>query len=266
MQQENIADRLQQVRCFLLDMDGTFYLGDRLLPGSLDFLHALRQKGIEAIFLTNNSSRSAAYYVDKLRRMGVTEPFLRVLTSGQAAGRYALRTYPGQKAFVLGNHILKAEYQDMGLHMSDTAPDYVLIAYDTELDYPKMHAVCNWVRAGLPYVATHPDYNCPTENGYAPDIGAIIAFIEASTGRLPDVIIGKPHQGIIDEALELAGYPTHQLAMVGDRLYTDIQTALNSGMTGILVLSGETDEDMLAASSTKPDLVFDKLSDMIAYL
>ncbi len=266
MNQASIQERLKNIRCFLLDMDGTFYLGDRLLPGSLDFLRALQACGIEAIFLTNNSSRSADYYVQKLRRMGVEAPFLRVLTSGQAACRYAMRTYPGQKAYVLGNHILKEEYRQMGLPMVDDDPDYVLIAYDTELDYQKMTAVCNHVRAGLPFIATHPDYNCPTEDGYAPDIGAIIAFIEASTGRRPDIIIGKPHQGIINQALALTNRPVEQLAMVGDRLYTDIQTALNSGMTGILVLSGETDRDMLAGSDTKPDLVFERLADMVPYL
>jgi len=266
MQDSVIRERLQNVRCFLLDMDGTFYLGDRLLPGSLDFLDALKKTGREAVFLTNNSSRSASYYVEKLKRMGVGEPFLRVLTSGQAAARHCLRQYPGQRAYVLGNHILLAEYEAMGLPMAQQNPDYVLIAYDTELDYAKMTAVCDHVRAGLPYIATHPDFNCPTETGYAPDIGAIIAFIEASTGRVPDEIIGKPNVGIVREALALTGQPASHLAMVGDRLYTDIETACRSGMTGILVLSGETDRAMLAASDTKPDLVFERLSDMIPYL
>lgn len=266
MQDSVIRERLQNVRCFLLDMDGTFYLGDRLLPGSLNFLDALKETGREAVFLTNNSSRSASYYVEKLKRMGVGEPFLRVLTSGQAAARHCLRQYPGQRAYVLGNHILLAEYEAMGLPMAQHNPDYVLIAYDTELDYAKMTAVCDLVRAGLPYIATHPDFNCPTETGYAPDIGAIIAFIEASTGRVPDEIIGKPNVGIVREALALTGQPASHLAMVGDRLYTDIETACRSGMTGILVLSGETDRAMLAASDTKPDLVFERLSDMIPYL
>lgn len=266
MQDAVIRERLDQVRCFLLDMDGTFYLGDRLLPGSLDFLEALRRSNREAVFLTNNSSRSAAYYVDKLKRMGAGEPFLRVLTSGQAAARHCLRQFPDKRAYVLGNHILKEEYRQMGLPMAEQDPDYVLIAYDTELDYAKMHAVCDHVRAGLPYIATHPDFNCPTETGYAPDIGAIIAFIEASTGRTPDEVIGKPNVGIVREALALAGQPAEHLAMVGDRLYTDIETASRSGMTGILVLSGETDRAMLAASDTRPDLVFDRLSDMVPYL
>lgn len=264
--EKKIRDTLGPVRCFLLDMDGTFYLGDRLLPGSLRFLDALKDTGREAIFLTNNSSRSSGYYVEKLRRMGVKEPFLRVLTSGQAAGRHCLAAYPGQKAYLLGNSSLRAELEAMGMAFDDGAPDYVLIGYDTELTYRKMWEVCNFVRAGLPYIATHPDFNCPTEDGFAPDIGAIIAFIRASAGREPDLIIGKPHPGIVKDALLLSGLPAEALAMVGDRLYTDIETALRSGMTGILVLSGETDLEMLRESKSQPHLVFGGLADMIPYL
>ena len=263
---EEIREYMEGIRCFLLDMDGTFYLGERLLEGSLDFLETLRKTGREALFLTNNSSRAGSQYVDKLKRMGVKDPFLRVLTSGQAAGRYALRAHAGQKAYVLGNDHLKKELQDLGLPMDEQQPDYVLIAFDTQLDYAKLCRVCELVRRGLPYLATHPDYNCPTEEGFIPDIGATIAYIKASTGREPDLIIGKPFQGIVDEALRLSGHPVEALAMVGDRLYTDIQTAVNSGMCGILVLSGETDREMLSRSKTRPDLVFERLSDMIPYL
>jgi ribonucleotide monophosphatase NagD (HAD superfamily) len=124
------------------------------------------------LFLTNNSSKSAEAYVQKLRRLGVAEPFLNVLTSGQAAGRYVLERFPGRRAYVLGNAFLRDELTRMGVTIDDEHPDYVLIGYDTTLDYPKMTRVCDLVRAGLPYVATHPDFNCPTETGFAPDIGA----------------------------------------------------------------------------------------------
>ena len=154
----------------------------------------------------------------------------------------------------------------MGLLIDNEHPDYVLVAYDTELDYKKMDDACRFVRAGLPYIATHPDFNCPTEDGYAPDIGAIMAFIHASTGRMPDVVIGKPNAYIAKEAMRQSGMRAEELAMVGDRLYTDVETALRSGMCGILVMSGETDEAILAASQTKPDLVFGRLADMIPYL
>ncbi len=257
---------LSPVRCFLLDMDGTFYLGDRLLEGSLDFLSALEATGRTARFLTNNSSKSAKVYYDKLTRMGVPETYRHVITSGHAAAHYCLKHFPGQRAWVLGNDMLKEELRAMGLCISEECPDYVLIGYDTTLDYAKMTRVCDLVRSGLPYVATHPDFNCPTETGFAPDIGAIIAFIEASAGRRPDVILGKPYQGIVQEALQVTGLPKESLAMVGDRLYTDVATGVNFGMTSILVLSGETTPEMLAASDIHPSVVFGRLSDMIPYL
>lgn len=257
---------LAPVRCFLLDMDGTFYLGNQLLEGSLDFLSALDATGRTACFLTNNSSKSARVYDEKLARMGVPERYRRVITSGHAAAHYCLKTFPGKSAWVLGNDMLKEELCAMGLRISEETPDYVLIAYDTTLDYAKMTRVCDLVRAGLPYVATHPDFNCPTETGFAPDIGAIIAFIEASTGRRPDIILGKPYRGIVEEALQVTGFAKENLAMVGDRLYTDIATGVNFGMTSILVLSGETTQSMLDASEIRPSAVFGQLSDMIPYL
>lgn len=266
MKDSEIRERLSKVRCFLLDMDGTFYLGSRLLEGSLDFLDAVERTGRQVMYLTNNSSKSAGFYVEKLRRMGVREPFLKVLTSGQAACRYVMHEFPGKRAYLLGNRILKAELEGMGLAIDNERPDYVLIAYDTELDYQKMDEVCRFVRQGLPYIATHPDFNCPTEQGFAPDIGAIMAFIKASTGRLPDVVIGKPNAYIAGEAMRLTGLAAGELAMVGDRLYTDVETALRSGMCGVLVMSGETDADMLAAAERKPDLVFENLAGMIPYL
>ena len=261
-----LRERLAGVKCFLLDMDGTFYLGDRIIEGSLSFLEACRDTGRKTLFLTNNSSKSAAYYIEKLRGMQVSGEFLQVLTSGHAAARYALRTYPGKKAFLLGNALLRAELEAMGLTIDNENPDYVLIAYDTTLDYEKMTAVCDFIRAGLPYLATHPDYNCPTETGFAPDIGAIIAFIEASTGRRPDVILGKPYAGIVEEALLHTNLGAGALAMVGDRLYTDIATGVNFGMTSILVLSGEATLDALVESPVQPHLIFERLSDMIPYL
>ena len=264
--ENTLRERLSQVRCFMLDMDGTFYLGDRLLEGSLDFLDALERTGRRALFVTNNSSKSADRYVEKLGRMGVREPFLNVLTSGQAAGRYCLRTFPGQKAFLLGNGLLRAELERMGLTIDNERPDYVLIGYDTTLDYEKMTKVCDLVRAGLPHIATHPDFNCPTETGFAQDIGAIIAFIEASADRRPDVILGKPYAGIVEEALALTGLEKHELTMVGDRLYTDIATGLNFGILSILVLTGEAGEADIAATGIRPDLIFERLSAMNPYL
>ncbi|MBE5803310.1 MAG: HAD-IIA family hydrolase [Clostridiales bacterium] len=266
MTDAEIRDRLSGVRCFLLDMDGTFYLGDRLIEGSLEFLAALERTGRTARFLTNNSSKSARVYADKLQRMGVDEKYRDVITSGHAAAHYCLEKYPGGRCYLLGNPMLAEELTAMGLQLVEEEPDYVLVAFDTTLDYAKMCKVCDYIRAGKPYIATHPDFNCPTETGFIPDMGAIMAFIEASTGRKADIILGKPHKGIVLEALRRTGFALEEMAMVGDRLYTDVATGVNHGMTGILVLSGEATMEDVAVSDVKPDLIFGRLSDMIPYL
>ena len=257
---------LSDVKCFLLDMDGTFYLGGQLIEGSLDFIQKVLDTGRDFMFLTNNSSHNAQFYVKKLAGMGLDIDRRRVMTSGEATCEKLHELYPGKRAFVLGNEFLRAEFAEAGIAVDDEHPEIVVIGFDTSLTYAKMQAVCDFVRAGLPYVATHPDFNCPTETGFMPDIGAIMAFIEASTGRRPDLIVGKPHGGIVEAALQRTGLPAGALAMVGDRLYTDIETGLRSGMLSILVMSGETTEAMLAESPTKPDLKFGRLSDMIPLL
>ena len=254
--------KLQDVRCFLLDMDGTFYLGGKLIEGSLSFIERVQATGRDFLFLTNNSSHNANFYVEKLARMGLKVDRRKVLTSGEATADKLNELYPGKRAFVLGNEYLVEELREAGVPVDQENPEIVVAGYDTTLDYKKMTAVCDFVRAGLPYIATHPDFNCPTETGFAPDLGAIMAFIEASAGRRPDLIVGKPNPGIVEAALRRTGLKVDQLAMVGDRLYTDIETGRRSGMLSILVMSGETTEEMLAASEIKPDLKFGRLADM----
>ena len=266
MTQEEIRAKLAPVRCFLLDMDGTFYLGDRLIDGSLDFLAALERTGRTARFLTNNSSKSASVYAKKLERMGVDARYRDVISSAHAAAHYCMKTFPGKKCYLLGNPMLREELLAMGMTLTEEDADYVLVAFDTTLDYKKMCVVCDYIREGKPYIATHPDFNCPTETGFIPDMGAIMAFIEASTGRKADVILGKPYRGIVDEALARTGFALDEMAMVGDRLYTDVATGVKHGMTGILVLSGEATMEDVKSSDVKPDLIFGRLADMIPYL
>ena len=257
---------LGDVKCFLLDMDGTFYLGGNLIEGSLDFIEKVRGTGRDFLFLTNNSSHNSDFYVKRLHGMGLDVPREKILTSGEATAYKLCELYPGKRAFVLGNQFLIDELTENGVTVDQDDPEIVVIGYDTTLDYKKMTRVCDLVRDGLPYIATHPDFNCPTETGFAPDIGAIMAFIEASAFRRPELIVGKPHTGIVEAALRRTGLKTGELAMVGDRLYTDIETGLRSGMLSVLVMSGETTEEMLAKSETKPDLKFGRLADMIPLL
>jgi len=261
-----IREKLQKVRCFLLDMDGTFYLGNRLLEGSMDFLSAVKKSGRDFCFLTNNSSRGTEHYLKKLEGMGVSIRPEQMLSSGQAAAMYLKREMPGKRVYLLGNPSLKKEMEAYEIPLDEDDPELVLIGFDTTLTYDKMCRVCDLVRAGLPYIATHPDFNCPTETGFVPDIGAIIAFIRASTGRDPDLICGKPYGEIVRAACERTGLRPDQLAVVGDRLYTDIQTGLSHGLCAIMVLTGEGTIEEIEQTGVEPDLLFERLSDMNPYL
>lgn len=253
---------LPQIRCFALDMDGTVYLGEQWIDGALDFLHRIEETGRSYVFVTNNSSKNAAVYVDKLHRMGLDVGEDRIVTSGQATIWYLQNHFPGKKVFLLGNPLLQEEFVQAGIMLEEEHPDVVVTAFDTSLDYRKMCRVCDHVRAGLPYLATHPDYNCPTETGFIPDAGAIHAFIHASAYRYPDRIIGKPNGDIVDYLTSRVNVKREETAMVGDRLYTDIAAGRNNGLKSILVLSGEADMEDVSRSEVLPDMIFDSVKEI----
>lgn len=263
---EDAGHILDSIRCFALDMDGTIYLGEKWIDGAQDFLQKIIDSGREYVFLTNNSSKNAAVYVEKLHRMGLETDESRIVTSGQATIYYLQKHFQGKKVFLLGNPLLQREFEQAGIMLEDEHPDVVVTAFDTSLDYQKMCKVCDHVRSGLPYLATHPDYNCPTETGFIPDAGAIHAFIHASAFRYPDRIIGKPNGDIIEYLTTRVSREREQIAMVGDRLYTDIAAGRNNGLKSILVLSGEATLHDALVSEVKPHLIFDSVKEIIPLL
>ena len=261
--------RLAPVRCFLLDMDGTVYLGERLLPGALRFLQLLQARGLRHTFLTNNSSKDARQYVEKLNRLGLPATLAQVLTSGAATARYLHGQRPGARVFVVGTPSLEAEFAARGFSLTSDAPDVAVLGFDTTLTYAKLWKLCDLVSAGVPYLATHPDLVCPTETGTMPDIGALIAAVRAATSREPDHIIGKPNRLMAEMAAQRAGVPLSALAMVGDRLYTDIALGAAAGIPAILLLSGETRAEDVPTAQHPPDFIFPDigaLADQLAML
>ena len=250
----------QLIRCFLLDMDGTFYLGSRLLPGALEFIRLLDQRGIDFLFLTNNSSRTRREYAEKIRGMGLDLAENKIFTSGEATALYLARQKPGASLYVAGTPALEDEFLEHGFRLDDQHPDYAVLGFDTTLTYQKIWRFCDLVSAGVPYIATHPDINCPTETGFMPDIGSMMAMIAASTGRQPDIIIGKPYEPIVSAITTKLGLDVGSLCMVGDRLYTDIALG-KTGLTTVLVLSGETHPEDIPGSPFQPDFVMQNLAE-----
>lgn len=242
-------------------MDGTFYLGSHLLPGAFGFIEYLKQKEINYLFLTNNSSRSAKEYATKIKKLGVDVDQDRIFTSGQAAALFLENKKPGRRIYLVGTKELAYDFEMRGFELVENEPDFAILGFDTSLTYEKLRKICDFIRHGITYIATHPDINCPTDNGFIPDIGATIAFIEASTGKKPDIIIGKPHRPIVDIIVSKYGVPSSEIAIVGDRIYTDM--ALGAfGITTILVLSGETKLKNLHSSEFQPDFIMKDLSEL----
>ena len=257
---------LKNVKLFLLDLDGTFYLGPHLFPWSLTFMDTLKKRDKHHLFLTNNSSASRQYYAEKITKMGFITTPSDVFSSTTATIVYLKKHYPDARLYVLGTPFMEAELKEAGLTLVQDQPDIVLLGFDQTLTYAKLRKACYWLRAGKIYLATHADINCPTEHGPIPDTGSMIELIAASTERRPDVIIGKPYPPIIDALFEQYPYARDEVAMVGDRLYTDIQTGINAGIISILVLSGETTHDMYASWGNQADFVFNNIGEIVDYI
>lgn len=257
-----MPSKLRDLRFFLLDMDGTVYLGPNPIPGAAGFIQLLRDSGRQFLFLTNNPTSDAARYADKLRGMGIEAAPEEVLTAGAATADYLARHTPHRRVFVLGTPCFEDELRRAGIMPVEDDPEAVVLSFDTTLTYAKLKRACLLLRKGLPYIATNPDRVCPTEYGYIPDCGAMAALIaEATEGRTP-LFIGKPAPEFARMAMERLGADPALTAMVGDRIYTDMEMARRAAMASILVLSGETTQDALDHAEWRPDFVFPSVREL----
>ncbi|MBP5652881.1 MAG: HAD-IIA family hydrolase [Lachnospiraceae bacterium] len=255
---------LDDIDLYVLDMDGTFYLSEDIIPGSLEFLRAVEQCGKRWMFFTNNSSKDKSLYIKKLAKMGcdVTEDM--IFTSGDIMIEFLKNERPGKSVFVLGTPPLVESFEKAGIDVRqelNSTADIVVVAFDMTLTYEKLEHACTLIREGAEYLATHPDINCPVSGGFIPDCGAFIAAINLSTGKTPR-ITGKPYPKTPAMISEVTGVPTERIAFVGDRLYTDVACGVKNGAKGILVLSGETLIGDVPSSDVRPDLIFDRIYDI----
>lgn len=257
-------NELANIRHMALDMDGTLYLGGRLFPWTQGFLQKLRDKGIGYTFLTNNPTLSVADYVAKLAGMGIEASEDNVLTTSLAAIDWLKEHHPqARRLFMLGTPSMVSQFRKAGYEAAadDPAdrPDVLVVSFDKTLTYSRLCRAAWWASKGLPYVATNPDRVCPTEEETVlVDCGSIQKCIEEATGRRPDVVLGKPDPTMLQWIMHRHGLAPEEIAMVGDRIYTDMEMARNAGARSILVLSGETTPDMLAGAQA-PDFVFDNV-------
>ena len=263
---------LSHIRHVALDMDGTIYSGGTLFESTIPFLALLRELGIGYTFLTNNSSKSAKDYLVHLRKIGIVASQHQLYTSTQAAIKYLRNQRPAlQRLFVLGTPSLQQEIAEAGFALTkddaNDEPEAVLVGFDTTLAFSRLCRTAYWIERGKPFIATHPDRICPTDQPTVlVDCGAICAALEKATGRAPDVVLGKPDPCMIRGILHRHSLAPENLAMVGDRLYTDMTMARRAGALGVLVLTGETTAAQAARHSPEPDLVVASLAEFGAQL
>ena len=256
---------IKNIKLFLFDMDGTLYLGDNLFSFTTELLETIKSVGGRYMFMTNNSSKSVVDYIKKLKKLGVESVYDDFITSSQATAFYLKKYYKDARLYVCGTESLKEELRSHGFTVTEelSEVDVIVMGNDNELTFKKLEDVCKLLLArDLPYIATNPDYVCPTEFGSVPDCGSVCDMIYNCTKKRP-VFIGKPEALMPTLAMEMAGIDNEHTAVIGDRIYTDVKSGLKAGALAILVMSGETTEEILNESSDKPDLVLKDCSEII---
>ncbi|HEX7362663.1 MAG TPA: HAD-IIA family hydrolase [Bryobacteraceae bacterium] len=250
------VDGLQQIRHIVLDMDGTIYKGIKLFDCTLPFLAYLRETGIGYTFLTNNTSRSKSDYVHKLAAFGIECDEQQIYTPADSAIVYLRRHHDWARSIaVLGTPSLSAEFEQAGFRVTWDDPEAVVVGFDTTLTYDRLCRAAWWICQGLPFIATHPDLVCPTdEPTVLVDCGSICAALTAATGRAP-AVLGKPDPSILLDLCECLGLAPREIAMVGDRIYTDMAMARAAEAFAVLVLSGEATAADVPGMQTPPDLI-----------
>lgn len=255
---------LRSKRLFLLDMDGTIYLDEQLFDGVTDFLRYVREIGGRYLFLTNNSSKGVEGYIEKLQRLGITSEKDDFLTSVDATIRYLQENLPGKKCYVFGTRSFGQQLSAAGIPITDRLEDDIdvlLCGFDRELTFQKLEDACILLNRGVDFVATNPDWVCPTWYGSVPDCGSMCEMLYRATNRRP-VVIGKPQSAMVELALERTGFTKEETVIIGDRLYTDIACGVNAEIDSVFVLSGEGAEADMETYHITPTWVYPDIGTM----
>jgi len=262
--------QIRKIKCFLFDMDGTINLGMELIPGMEGFFDGLEDTGRSYYLVTNNSSKDHAHYVKKMNSMGVRVTKENVLISSDALVAHLQHIKPDARLYVLGTPELKGIIRDGGFSLTSSleeVPDYVVVGFDQTLTYETLTTACRLIDKGVPYIATHPDVRCPIEGGeYIPDTGAFLACIKTATGKEPECITGKPYRYMVDTVMDRTGLKKEEIAMVGDRLMTDIRFGTDNGILSVLVLTGEATMEDVERGAVKPDIILPHAKEILKYL
>lgn len=259
--------RLEKIRHVALDMDGTIYSGGTLFDSTEPFLTLLQELGIGYTFLTNNPSKNITDYLAHLEQMGIAAHSEQLYTSTQATIEFLHERFPKiRRLFVLGTASMSQAFTGAGFELlpdsPEAEPDAVVVGFDLSLTYARLCRAAWWIQQGKPYFATNPDRVCPTDQPTVlVDCGAICAALESATSTAPTAVLGKPDPAMLRGILHKHNLRPEELAMVGDRLYTDVAMAHRAGAFGVLVLTGETNGEQARQHSPQPDLIVPTLAE-----
>lgn len=260
--ESKLSVSLDDIECVFLDLDGTIYLGGELISGAIDFLKRLKNKNIEYFFLSNNSSKSVDQYLEKLNSMKIPAKKEDIILSTHDLIAW-LKINNISQTFLVGTVGMQEMLEKENINTRSENPEYVVLGYDTEINYDKLSQASYHLHNGVKLVASHPDMVCPSPLGGLPDNGAFMALFEATTGVKPTHICGKPNPQMILHKISELGLLPEKCAMVGDRLYTDMEMAKKAKVKAILVLSGEATKEDLELYSHEPDLVVDSIDELV---
>ncbi|MBE7091159.1 MAG: HAD-IIA family hydrolase [Clostridiales bacterium] len=262
----DFREKLSKVKCFLLDMDGTVYLGNKLIGDMKNTLSSIRNSGRRIVFLTNNSSKSAETYREKLRKLDIYDEADDIFTSGMATVEYLSENHPNKSVYLVGTDALKEEWKKAGVPLTEGKADIAVLAFDTTLTYEKLCKLTDLIQGGAEFIATHPDLVCPAEGFSIPDVGSMLEMVYLATGRRPSVICGKPYEAMGKAVARFLGLKKEELLMAGDRLHTDIAFGVKNGFFSLLVYSGEATREDYEKCGMTVDLALNSLNDIVEYL
>lgn len=258
--------QLKNKRLFLLDMDGTIYLDNELFDGTLDFLKYIKEIGGRYLFLTNNSSICVKSLIQKLNSLGIQAEAEDFLTAIEATKVHIEGKY--KKIYVLGTKSLKDDLRASGFPVTENLEegiDCLLMGFDTELSFQKLEDACILLREDIDYIATNPDYVCPTWFGYVPDCGSVVDMLYNATKKRP-YFIGKPRPDMVYLAMNKTGFSNEETVIIGDRIYTDIACGVNAGILSVMVLSGEATMEDVENGDIKPTYIFENIREIYTTL
>lgn len=256
--------RFPTVSGYILDLDGTVYRGERLIPGAAEAVAELKARGRRIVYLSNKPLYSRGDYAEKLTRLGIPTAEDEVVNSSFVLARYLSQKTPGARVFAIGELPLLVELCRAGLELCEDPEkiEYVVAAFDRTFDYRKLNIAFQALRRGARFLATNPDKTCPVEGGEIPDAAGVIAALEATTGRKVELVLGKPSRHMVQAALEVLGLEAGACAMVGDRLETDVRMAKENGLVAVLTLTGVSSREDVGSSPWKPDHVVDSIAEL----